>query len=43
MTKAEHKAIASQLAWQVRHSYSKTAKKKAISGCLKHLIESLKG
>ncbi len=43
MTKSEHKARASQLAWQVRQCYSKPAKKVMVSECLKHLLESLKG
>jgi hypothetical protein len=43
MTKAEHKQRAMDMAYQVRHCYSRTAKRKIASECLKHLIESLKG
>lgn len=42
MTKAEHKARAAQMAWQVRLCYSKPAKRLMVSECLKHLLESLK-
>lgn len=43
MTKAEHKQRAVDLAYQVKHCYSKTAKRKMIQECLDSLRKSLKG
>jgi hypothetical protein len=43
MTKSDHQQKAQQLAWQVGHCYSKTAKRRIVSECLMHLRESLKG
>lgn len=43
MTKAEHKQRAADLAYQVRHCYSKTAKKEMVKECLRTLRKSLKG
>lgn len=43
MTKAEHKQRATDLAYQVRHCYSKTAKKEMVKECLRALRKSLKG
>lgn len=43
MTKAEHKQRATDLAYQVRHCYSKTAKKEMVKECLRTLRKSLKG
>lgn len=43
MNKADHKHKAQQLARQVGHCYSKTAKRRILSECLMHLRESLRG
>lgn len=43
MTKAEHKQRATDLAYQVRHCYSKTAKKEMVKECLRTLMKSRKG
>lgn len=43
MTKSDHQQKAQQLAWQVKHCYSRVAKRRIASECLMHLRESLKG
>ena len=43
MTKAEHKQRAMDMAYQVRHCYSRVGKRKMAQECLESLRKSLKG
>lgn len=43
MTKAEHKQRAMEMAYQVRHCYSRVGKRKMAQECLEALRKSLKG